>query len=320
LNHEFNSEIRPKDFLETEDGLIFAVVASGEEGGRALAFLRYIKEPSSPGSWQKVDTDQANAYLKEFYPDYLYHSVIFDADLHGVPFGKITKHHQPSEKLTKLMVARGAGKGLQKKLIRLMDLFINNDLPLSDFGVTGSFLIGAENKKSDIDLVIYDRKTFHTARGVVRALISEKKLSGLDSVFWKDAYERRSCSLSLEEYVWHEKRKYNKAVFDGIKFDLSLVVSPDKTSSRVYSKKGHITIIAKVTDDQYAFDTPGLYILDHPEYPDIVCFTPTYAGQALTGETVEVSGLVEESDDGEDRRIIVGSSREAPGEYIRVVS
>ncbi|MEY3107605.1 MAG: hypothetical protein RIT35_1783, partial [Pseudomonadota bacterium] len=44
----------------------------------------------------------------------------------------------------------------------------------------------------------------------------------------------------------------------------------------------------------------------------------TYTGQAVKGETVEVSGLVEQTKEGL-KRIVVGSSREAPGEYIKVV-
>ena len=319
MNQELNSEIRPKDFLETKEGLIFAVVASGEEKGRSLAFLRYINGSSSASTRQKVDTAQANAYLHKHYPDYLYHSENFDADLHGVPFDRIIRHYKPTEKLNELMVSHTSHNELQKKLIQLMQLLSDNNLPLNDFGVTGSFLIGAENKKSDIDLVIYDRKTFHKAREVVKNMISHKKLTALDELFWKDSYDRRSCSLSLEEYIWHEKRKYNKAVFKDIKFDLSLVVDTDLTGDRIYSKKGHITIETKVIDDQHAFDTPSLYTTDHPEFPNVLCFTPTYAGQAFTGETVEVSGLIEESVDGEDRRLIVGSSREASGEYIKVI-
>ena len=67
------------------------------------------------------------------------------------------------------------------------------------------------------------------------------------------------------------------------------------------------------------FDYPARYRLDHNEIVEALSFTPTYNGQAFTGETVEISGVLEESGDG-CRRIIVGSSREAPGEYIKVLS
>ena len=315
-NFKISSEIRPKDFLETSEGLVFAVVAHGIEKGRALVFLRYIK--SSNSKWQKLDTDPANAYLKKFYPSYLFHSSVFDADLHAVPVEKISKHHKPAEKLQSLIKVDN-NSFLQTKLTRLVDLLIENEVSLEQVGVTGSFLIGAENERSDIDLVIYDRQAFHHAREVIKALINKGELSALDEDAWKESYDRRSCSLTFEEYSWHEKQKLNKAIFRDIKFDLSLVVNPAKLSKRTYSKKGKVIITAEVLNDLYAFDTPCSYLLNHPEFKEVICFTPTYAGQAVTGDTVEVSGMVEEADDNNEQRIVVGSSREAPGEYIKVV-
>ena len=74
----------------------------------------------------------------------------------------------------------------------------------------------------------------------------------------------------------------------------------------------------KITDDSLAFDYPAEFKIDHDEISAVVCFTATYTGQALNGETVEVSGLLEQTEQG-DKRIVVGSSREADGEYIKVV-
>jgi len=34
-----------KDFIETAEGLIFALVAPGLEEGKALCFLRYVHDP-----------------------------------------------------------------------------------------------------------------------------------------------------------------------------------------------------------------------------------------------------------------------------------
>lgn len=269
--------------------------------------------------WKKLNTDQANTLLKESHPSYLFHSSLFDADLHGIPLDRITKHYQPAEKLRELMNTSLSLSPLQKKLSQLVDLLLSQGLQLEQLGVTGSFLIGAENEKSDIDLVIYDRSVFYKAREVIKDLMRQGEFFALDEHFWKDSYDRRACSLTFEEYVWHEKRKYNKAVFKGIKFDLSLVATPTEPDDRVYSKKGKVVFSAKVINDQQAFDSPCSYELDHSDYKKVICFTPTYSGQAVIGDVVEISGFIEESEDGNDQRIIVGSSREAPGEYIKVI-
>ncbi|MGB3944925.1 MAG: DNA polymerase subunit beta, partial [Methanothrix sp.] len=52
-----------------------------------------------------------------------------------------------------------------------------------------------------------------------------------------------------------------------------------------------------------------------PEIPVILCYTHTYAGQAVPGERIEASGVVEETVDG--KRLVVGTTREAKGEWIR---
>ena len=66
-----------------------------------------------------------------------------------------------------------------------------------------------------------------------------------------------------------------------------------------------------------AFDYPAEFKIDHAQIKSVVSFTATYNGQAINGETIEVSGLVEQNSQGV-KRIVVGSSREAYGEYIKV--
>ena len=61
-----------KDFIETTEGLKFAVVANGVEQNKVLCFLRYVRE--ADGGWKKYPTDAANALLRAQYPDYLYYS------------------------------------------------------------------------------------------------------------------------------------------------------------------------------------------------------------------------------------------------------
>ena len=65
----------PKDFIETAEGLIFAVVSYGPQAGKVGCFLRYVKSGSG---WQKIATEAANRLLAKQYPHYLYHSERYD--------------------------------------------------------------------------------------------------------------------------------------------------------------------------------------------------------------------------------------------------
>ncbi|MFW5638973.1 MAG: DNA polymerase subunit beta, partial [Methanoculleus sp.] len=62
------------------------------------------------------------------------------------------------------------------------------------------------------------------------------------------------------------------------------------------------------------FDNPAVYAVDHDEIGRVLSFTHTYSGQALAGEVIEARGVVERH--GDERWLIVGTTREAKGEYI----
>jgi hypothetical protein len=85
-----------------------------------------------------------------------------------------------------------------------------------------------------------------------------------------------------------------------------------------YIKQGISTVKATVIDDHRAFDFPAHYLIDNEMTPEVVSFTHTYVGQAQVGETIEVTGAVECDSASGQRRLVVGSTREAIGEYIKV--
>lgn len=303
-----------KDFISTAEGLAFALVDHVLEEDRVLCFLRYVREAES---WRKLDTATANALLGTNYPQYLYYSALKDTYLHAVPLTDIKHHYRPLERLQTLLQQTDYDP-VEKDLRALCRILNDAGLPLSQFGITGSLLIGAQHTDSDLDLVVYDRDFFHSARNVLRQLLAAGALQDLDDATWQETFARRGCALSLEEYTWHEQRKYNKACINGRKFDLSFVSDSAPEPHPSYRKLGPIEVTARVKDAIYAFDYPAMLLLEHPEIDACVSFTATYTGQAESGEWINVRGQLEETNNGV-RRIIVGSSREAHNEYIKVV-
>ncbi|MDD5269092.1 MAG: hypothetical protein PHO08_18555 [Methylococcales bacterium] len=303
-----------KDFIETAEGLIFAVVAQGTEYGKVLCFLRYVKDDSG---WKKVSTEPANAFLERYYPGYLHYSPVLDAHLHAVAIERIVKHHRPKQRLQQIMLS-DQQDAIERDLFQLCELLQQYGLDLSNVGITGSLLIGVQNPSSDIDLVCYGRAVFHQCRAIISELIAQEQLQELNDNDWQQSYQRRSCDLSFADYVWHERRKNNKAVINGRKFDLNFIDDSVRSESSGFQKCGAITLQCAVIDDFRAFDYPAELKIDHEEFDAIVSFTATYTGQAIKDETVEVSGIVEQTPQGV-KRIVVGSSREAHGEYIKVI-
>lgn len=309
--------VLPRDFVETREGLVFAVVDGCPEQGRVLCFLRYLRDPST-GLLHKVDTAAANAWLHRHFPHYLYHSGRLDADLHAVAASAIARHHEPRRRLQELLTVVSSDP-LEARLRRLVRRFIRSGIVPDDLGVTGSLLLGAQTPHSDIDLVAYGRPAFQAARNAIRQGLAEGVLRDLEPAEWAEAYRRRGCALSLRDFIWHERRKANKAVFEGTKFDLTQVCRDPPPDPTVWRKRGRRQIRAVVIDASAAFDHPARYRIDHPELSEICVYTHTYVGQACNGETVEATGLLEQAESG-TLRLLIGSSREAPGEYLRVLT
>ncbi len=305
----------PKSFIETADGLLFAIVAEGLEAEKVRCFLRYVRHEN--GQWRKVQTDEANDLLSQNYPDYCFHSTEFDAFLHAVSVEQIAKHHRPQQRLKQLL-EKSLHDEIENDCLSLCRLFEQTEMDLKHFGVTGSLLIQQQKESSDIDLVCYDITVFHQCRAVVGDLIEQNVLADLSEQNWRESYDRRDCDLSFDEYVWHEQRKANKGLINGRKFDLSLVES-NNTNNNVYKKLGATILQAVVTYATRAFCYPAEFEISHATIQSVVCFTATYVGQAIVGETVEISGQLEQDEFG-NQRIVVGSNREARGEYIKVLN
>lgn len=305
-----------KDFIATTEDLLFAVVTSYIEDNKILCFLRYIKTDTH---FVKVNTEQANQFLAQHHPHYLHRSKTLDASLHAVPINAIKQHYQPRKRLKNLLQHPSLSTLAERDCQRLCRQLERRGLPLHYFGITGSLLPGVHHQDSDIDLVCYDRTIFQQLLSALPAMLQAKECNLLSHTDWLESYQRRQCALSLAEYIWHEQRKLNKVMLNGRKIDFSLLHDGAEKEIEKSAKIAKLTLTARVIDDRLAYDSPAEYSVDHPTVSRVVCFTPTYAGQARTGETIEVAGTLEVTAHGLNR-IVVGSNREAEGEYIKVVN
>jgi predicted nucleotidyltransferase len=308
----------PKDFIQTKQGLVFAVVSYQPHEGKVGCFLRYV---SNGDAWEKIDTEQANQLLKQSYPEYLYQSTQFDAMFHAVAVNDIVEHHRPELRL-QYVLQHEARDEIEHKLQQLIPILVRFGVDCDFLGLTGSMLINQQRSTSDIDLVVFGREDFQKTRQAVKSAVLSGELSDLDLTLMKDNFQRRAGELSFDEFSWHEYRKYNKASIDGTKFDVGMVClsSEIQQDEEQYQKQGMRTIITKVVDDLRAFDFPAVYLVDDKLTPEVLSFTHTYVGQAKKGELIEVSGAVECNIATGKCRLIVGSTREADGEYIKVIN
>ncbi|WOF15644.1 DNA polymerase subunit beta [Methanoplanus sp. FWC-SCC4] len=297
--------IRLRDFLEDKDGRLYAVSAYDNEE-RAGCVLRYV--PDDEGErcskktgqrYKKYDFEPAFEYIKKYKPEYL--DVV-----HRVPLSDIKRVLKPDQEISDVMER-------DSRVKRLAEVF---GVPKGTFGCTGSLLCGLENELSDIDMVVYGKYWFVAQQNLIEA-VSKGVVSALSDDLWDKVYNKRVPEIDYDTFVMHEKRKWNRGEIDGTYFDLLYTRGYENLNS-VEIKKGKVlgkkTIEAKVLDASLSFDSPAVYTVDHPEISKVLSFTHTYSGQALDGEIIEACGVVE--DQGNEKWLIVGTTREAKGEYI----
>ena len=311
MDRSMATEFRPRDFIETSEGFIFAVVDAQLDEGRLTAYLRYLRVDDQ---LLKLSTQQAKAHLAEIDSDYVFFSRSRDTWVQAVPVSHISAHHVPRAKLAEIL-KQEKRDATSEKLRRWCGWLAERDVPIDQLGVTGSLLIGAQNSESDLDVVCYDRGLFQRLRRLVAEFQEQNLLQPLTHAQWQATYERRSPALSFEAYHWHERRKNTKALLDSTRLDLSLV-SPLRIRQADAKKVGRVTIQAKVTCDHAGFDFPSRWQVEHESVDEIVCFSATYSGQVFQGEWVEAAGALEKL--GEQKfQLVVGANREATGEFIR---
>jgi predicted nucleotidyltransferase len=267
--------------------------------------LRYVPDPdgerihASGRRYTKFDFDEAYALIAEKKPQYA-------GLLHRVPQKDVKRVLRPDQEIGR--IARD-----HPRVQTLLDLF---RLPAGTVGCTGSLLCGLDNESSDIDMVVYGKHWF-VAQQLVEQGIRDGKVEGLSPDMWRRVYDKRRPEIPYDQFVLHEQRKWNRGQIEGTYFDILYTRSYDEIMSAPSGKGpvlGTMTIEAKVKDASLAFDNPAIYDVEHESVSRVLSFTHTYSGQAVAGETIGACGVLEQH--GDERWLIIGTTREARGEYI----
>jgi predicted nucleotidyltransferase len=296
--------IRLRDFIVDADGWIYAV-STYDNAERAGCILRYV--PDRDGGrvdrqgrrYRKFDFEDAYAFIRK-------HKIQYADTVQRIPLSDIRQVLKPEIEIGRVAASHA----------RVRDLLAILGIPAGHAGCTGSLLCGLENENSDIDLVVYGDMWF-LAQKTLRSAILSGRIEGMSDDMWKRVYEKRRPEIPYSDFVLHEKRKWNRGQIGGTYFDLLYTRSYNDLNRIVITKGdvlGKTTIEAEVTDATLAFDNPAVYALDHTEFSKVLSFTHTYSGQALAGERIEACGIAEQH--GNERWLIVGTTREAKGEYI----
>ncbi len=296
--------VRLRDFIITHDDWIFAVADyCHKEGIRSV--LRYVPDPEGSRGvhkkYRKLDFDEAFKFMKATRPEWV-------KDVHIVPFDDVKQVIAPDKRLPFIASENGKVSTIVKTLQKCV--------AIEKMGVTGSHLVGLQIESSDIDFIVYGGSWFKARDIIAGAKKKKTSIKEISGEMWHAIYKKRKPELPFDEFLIHEMRKGNRGMVEGTYFDLLYVRDWEDITPCVRGIDiGIETIEATVTNTDFSFDSPAIYKIDHPEISCVLSYTHTYAGQALVGETIEARGMIEVV--GNMKRLVVGTSREPKGEWIR---
>lgn len=300
---------RLRDFLVTDENYIFAVVDYFHPQGGIRSILRYVPDKAggrvrSDIRFRKCDFDVAFDFMRNVHPEWV-------EDVHVVPQNRIMEILHPPERIAELVKS-------DKRVFHIVNVLRKSGIPLSMMGVTGSLLPGLQDENSDIDFVVYGNEWFRARDAIEKAKTDPSiPIEPIDEEMWHRIYAKRMPEISYKEFVAHEIRKGNRGMVEGTYFDLLFVRDWDQIQTPLLrGKDGDVMQIeAPVTDATFAFDNPAFYKIEHEEIDHVLSYTHTYSGQAIEGEIIQARGIVE--DFGDKKRLVIGTSREPKGEWIR---
>ncbi len=331
---------RPRDFIFTTDDLFFATTTYLHPHDRILSFLRYIPDQNgdrlvNSKKYSKVDSKQAYDFLGKNFPDYLFDCEITGVQMMGVPNERIEQILQPTDRLMEIMESDKRNE-LLEKVVKLANTFHDyTGLSYEKMGISGSILPGLyKTEASDIDFVIYGLKNHRMVMNAFAEIKDQNGiLEGIGEDYWQKLYKKRivDSSLTYDEFRWYENRKHNRGIIDGTLFDILQTRDWNEITGTYgqtrYAPMGTIEIECIVSDALAAYDNPAVYkveevsVINGPKVSisEVASYTHTYSGQAVEGERIIARGKLEKViNENVSYRLIVGTSRESVGEYIKL--
>jgi predicted nucleotidyltransferase len=325
-------KLRDRDAIQTSEGIIFRVFGYSHpkdayvcDGEYATSKIFHSPDPRAPREgrselYYKFYNDESMKLVAKHYPQYLIDHQMLGLKIVGVPQNRIAEARQPQLRLQELL-KQGPTDQLLAAMERVLGITTTKaDVSPQSFGVFGSMLHGFHHPKySDIDFTIYgkaeNRKICQT-----NAQLYADNNSGLTNEFASmDSMKGKTWrfqNFTVEDFVWHQRRKYIYGLYDDrkssgriIKAEFEPVKAWDEIKNEYdpntrVKQRGWVKLKAQVTMDDDGPFIPSVYgiepldVLSGPrealEVARVFSYMEEFRQQVQRDETAIVEGNLEE--------------------------
>ncbi|TWT34841.1 hypothetical protein [Blastopirellula retiformator] len=275
--------LRDKDYLLTNDGLIFNVLGYDHPDGAYVCGLKYVA-----GEKWLANYDEALRFLEQRYPHYV-------DQLIRVPSKSIAFVYFSDQRLPQLRESFQVGR--LQKAVELADLFAEKlNLPPDAFSLTDSLLWSAGNSDSDIDLVIYGADNCEVWLQSPERIFALPEIEPITPEFIQ-----RPPHLSDASFAQLCEQKWNQGYYLGTRFSVRGVRNWDEIPAPVpLVAAPPVERQLTIADRRQSLFFPVVYQTE--QQIEVVSFHIGYEATFAPGDTIGVLGAQVD-----DRTILVGS-------------
>ncbi|MFW9985358.1 MAG: hypothetical protein ACFFDJ_02215 [Candidatus Odinarchaeota archaeon] len=330
---------KDKDFVETTEGLLFTVVGYLHPPDAYTAYLKY--RPDAEGKWERqgihyrrmmqvysaAEVQSSTNWLRENHPEYVSLDKVRGFELTLVPWKNIIAYYLPEIRLVEII--RDPQDPLEAKTRALVSLLSEaSGVPTSQFGITGSMLLGIHNPMfSDIDLLVYGREHAGQIRDIMDQMFGENKVKSYSPDEIRGWQYRQMQTLGIpeefeKEITWSywQRGRFNQTAFsiNPVRTDAEIMV---EYGQETYSSVGPVEFTATIMEDQDSLFIPARYLvgeitmelgdIDLPALTDVLTFEGVFSAVFHKGDQVRIRGTAEAVRDKEGNiirnQVVVGS-------------
>ena len=319
--------------MELPTGPIFEVKGLIHPPGKAVAYPRYVPDPTGPRrkgrrAFRKLSSwSEKMAFLKGAFRNYMTFDPVLGDWFCEVPL-QGTRVLDPREGLERLRKAGGPSDLARTALEMADEIRDRANLAWRDLGISGSLLVGLEGHSSDIDLMAYGLRACLEVYSALRAMREEGITRPLGAEELIAIYRARSedTPYDLGTFLAREPNKLLQGIFKKWPYSIRLVPKKEREPYGAFRFKalGEATIRGEVVNASRSMLTPCSYLLADVEVVkgptgmgprSLVSFRLRFCEQAVEGELIEARGKLEAvlGPDGTiEVRLVVGGR---PGDY-----
>jgi len=286
-------------YVESTDGLFFAVKGLVHPPEAVVAYLRYAPDPDGERKREGLPYrrlyhfEEQEELLRGRYPFYLFEDPVFGAQLQGVPKERVRRIHNPCQKLAELRRREGRDE-LEEKAVRFADLLADRaKVPERSIGISGSILVGLHTPLPPAPLP--PKVGGIEGGGGPREGSEVRRLNEEET---RDLHASRSqdTPMDFEDFARLEGRKVIQGRFQETEYFIRFVKDPvevgESYGDRRYTSLGQAEIEATVADASQAIFTPCTYGVEDVRFKAPPQSPPTLGGKTESPEVGDLREVV----------------------------